>query len=849
MKKPLLAAAFTSILLLTIAFDSFTNGGGASGRYSGAPNENDCTSCHFGAKVNSGKHFNDLTLSGDFQGNGYVPDSTYNITIKYKQKNKKRIGFETTVLDSKNAPIGNLAITSGKTRKVSSIVNGQTRQYITHSSSGTSVSGDSIEWTFEWKAPSSNVGNVDFYIALNVTNADNGDKGDSVYTKKISVGSSGLLPEATASSDDKVFCAGTDIQMKGTGTNNPTAYKWTFPDGSPSTSIVQNPKVTYTKTDTQMAVLRVQNKLGWSDPDTFRFKVNPVTAFIQGAFPATICPGDSVKIQAAVRTGYKFEWNTKETTDHIYAKKAGLYQVAVTTPEGCSKISSPVQVKEYTVPTPTISSDATRDSSCSGNRVTFTGPTGYDSVILYRNAERVAVSTTEKVQYTMDSSASFTIRVRTSNGCLSDPSSPLYITVNQRLGAPVVSCADKTSSSLTFSWKDTTAGHASGYQVSIDGGNTWKSPNNTNQGHILSNLLPETKYELRVRAVEQFPCFYSTVGTKVCTTGVCNTIDVSAEYDTLVCAGTDSKVTLRGLKGKKFSVSFEGGPYFSDTVFTYQPTFSTTYTLKVVDSAALGCPPEPVELTVKVQSIGQVTLRTEDGKVNYCTGDTVKLTATEGNEEYRFYVNNKLRLTTQDSFYYESEFNDRDSVFVIATKGVCVDSSDKLHMVIYPVPDATFTYSNDWKLYTFTPNVSFHSEYHWDFGDGDTSEDMMPSHDYGASEGKTVNASLSVVDNSGCYGDHSEDIVLPEFSSVADLKVAGIEVYPNPVSDFITVEFTKGNTGGAVLDLVDLNGKLIRRMETKESKASIKVDDLAGGIYMLQIKADGITNQVKIQVK
>ena len=837
-KKSIIVSAFSSLFLVLIAFDSMTSGSGAAAGNTGAPNENTCAtspSCHFNAPVNKGNYINNLELFGDFTGGGYVPDSTYNITVRYKQNNKSKIGFETTVLDKDNVFAGALAAAS-RTRKVTTTINGKTRQYITHSSSGTSVSGDSIVWTFPWTAPSSNLGNVYFYVALNVTNNDGGTKGDSIYLKKFTIGTSSLLPQATASADTNVYCAGTSIQMKGSGTANPTAYSWTFPNGTPATSAKQNPTVTYNFKGTQLAILKVQNAISWSDPDTFRIQIKELpTAFIQGTFPTTICPGDSVKLQAAIRTGYRYNWSNGDTNNFTYAKKAGMYYVVTTSSEGCSRQSPSVQVKEFPSPSTVISSNALNDSACSGTVITFTGTLGADSIYLYKDFKHVSTAAGNQLSYKMDVTSDFNIRIKDTIGCVGPLSDTVNITVNKRLGAPVIECKDKTTTSLLFGWSDTTAGHTSGYQVSTDSGKTWKSPNTSGFEHSLSNLIPDKKYEIRVRAKENFPCFYSNVATKVCQTGPCNAIDVSVTHDTVVCLGSTAKVEVNGLTGHKFSLSLENGQDFNDSIFEFEPNISKTYLLELTDSANLGCPPEQIDLKINVDNIGQVVLSTSDQGNMYCEDDTIVFVATHGMDLYKFYVNGNLTATSQDSFHYQSAFKNLDTAFVVAHKGVCVDSSVKIDLIIIPLPDAGFTYSRDWKLYRFVPDMSFHTDYHWDFGDGDTSILSQPTHDYGNSEGQTVNVMLKVTDSEGCMNTESQAIDLPKFSDVREIYEAGIRVYPNPAYDLVYVEFTKGLQEGSKVNIMDLNGNVVGEITPSSNVTMINVAGYSSGVYLLQI--------------
>lgn len=837
-KRSIIVAAFTCLFLVFIAFDSLTNGSGALGGYTGAPGESNCTSCHTGAGVNSGKYIKNIELFGDFHGGGYVPDSVYNVTVRYKQAGKTKIGFSVTALDANNNTIGSMTDISSRTNRTTANVGGKTREYITHTTTGTSVSGDSILWTFEWKAPSSNIGNADFYIALNVTNANGQNSGDSIYTKKISVGTSNLLPTATATSDTNVYCAGTSITMKGSGTGSPTAYSWSFPGGNPTSSTQQNPSVTYNFQGTFLAILRVQNTYGMSDPDTFKITVlNRPAANIAGTFPATICPDDSVLLQAPIQSGNTYLWSTGATTDHIYAKSAGKYSVEVTNSAGCSRMSQEVEVKEFTRPVTTITSDAANDTACTGSNVTFTGTGTFDTFYLFKNFQLVSISTGNQMAATVDESAVYNMKVRDANGCMSNFSDTLELTVLPKLPAPQVMCSEVLSTSILFAWQDTSGTHTSGYEVSADSGKTWSSPNTSATEHELTGLLPEKNYQLSVRALSTSPCFVSNEGIAVCKTAPCNAIDVSVTFDSLVCVGETVNVIVAGLSGHFFSLSFEGGPAFTDSTFTFDPSATGIYILELTDSANLGCPVEQIPIPVEVDVISPVTLRTADNSDTYCEGDSIVFIASAGNELYRFYVNGVLQETTQDSFVTLVADLNLDSVYVVAEKGVCSGRSGNIQLTINPAPDAQFTFTRDHKVYTFTPDVNTYTGYLWDFGDGNNSVLVSPTHDYGTSSGQTVNASLTVMDAVGCESMYSESIDIPDFSSVRELADIGVRFYPNPASGRLNLEFTNGFESGTIIEIVDLNGHVVNRVLPVSSFTEINIEGLSSGVYMLQISS------------
>lgn len=169
---------------------------GATGSYTGAPGEANCTQCHNGA-VNDGSSENllDFSFSGN-QVTEYTPSQTLDLTLTTVSNVAKK-GFQITALDENDNPAG-VFIASANTKLLNG--NGATagRKYATHTSSTNSATG----WNFSWTAPASPVGAVTFYIATNKTNASGNSSGDVIYLSQHVLGTSAGLVEKTKNEDE-----------------------------------------------------------------------------------------------------------------------------------------------------------------------------------------------------------------------------------------------------------------------------------------------------------------------------------------------------------------------------------------------------------------------------------------------------------------------------------------------------------------------------------------------------------------------------------------------------------------------------------------------------------------------
>jgi len=132
----------------------------------GAPSENDCTSCHSGTPLSpAGVVEFDLNELSD----GYKLDSVYDLTLEVSSGPKN--GFELTILDVYGNKAGDL--TAGTNSNVQMLTG---REYISHTSSFGETS-----FPFQWQAPATDMGDLFVYYAFNKSNNSGDTSGDDVY--------------------------------------------------------------------------------------------------------------------------------------------------------------------------------------------------------------------------------------------------------------------------------------------------------------------------------------------------------------------------------------------------------------------------------------------------------------------------------------------------------------------------------------------------------------------------------------------------------------------------------------------------------------------------------------------
>jgi hypothetical protein len=76
--------------------------------------------------------------------------------------------------------------------------------------------------------------------------------------------------------------------------------------------------------------------------------------------------------------------------------------------------------------------------------------------------------------------------------------------------------------------------------------------------------------------------------------------------------------------------------------------------------------------------------------------------------------------------------------------------------------------------------------------------------------------------------------------------IAGLNVYPNPVTDG-TLYITSNSTSEKAIAMFDVLGKQV--LNSKTSNSAVNVSDLKGGVYFIKISEDGKTDTKKLVIK
>lgn len=843
MIKKITISLFVVIICL-ISYRSISYPSGPPTGMTNAQGENNCTNCHTGSVITSGSDWNTISLNSNFTGNGYIPDSTYTIKIAHSQSGISTWGFEATILDASNNKAGTLS-GSGRVQKLTS----GSREYVLQTSSGTSsTSTNATEWSFTWKAPSTNVGPVKVFACVLAANSNGKESGDQVFAKTFTIKPSSLIPVADASCVDSLTCAGTTITLKGTSaptiTGKTTVWTWSIKGAtlvSPSTINSQNPVVKYVTAGTYWAILSTNNgKANSTKSDSVKIVVRskPIVSISPNTTPVTICKGDSVKLSANFNATWKYTWTPGgNVSQEIWAKDTGLYTVTATDNNTCSGISNTVRIIHNQSHSISIKRDVTNDTICFERPVivTASGTAAFDTILYYSSTGAFQRTAVNPQTFKFSTSTDLFAKGKDSKGCITPKSNSLNFVTKTGIAAPKANCTDKTTASFEISWGAVT--DALGYKVSLDSGKTWITPSSGNKGllHKVLSFPSNTDIEVQIKALDIFPCNESEITKVVCGSIPCSPLNYEVVWDKEVCKGNEINFKIKNLNSTFYSLTIDNGKTFKDTAFTITADFNRTYKFELTDSNNLSCPTIKRDATVKVWEIPASVLTSNNPQNIFCDGNPALFDAvSKGMQEYNFYLNNVSKQKSSSPNWNYPTPKNLDSVWVTITNGACVSKSGKIKLGIKPLPTAKFSFTFSGRKATYTANETGKAKFYWDFGDG--TKDSIANKtikNHADSVAFTGYVKLTVVDEFGCTSTDSMEVKIPA-SIKNTLNDFGIKVYPQPAKNSFKIDIPV-ELINAQITLMDAAGRIVTKAIADKKVTEITTTELPNGVYMLMI--------------
>ncbi|MFZ5551976.1 MAG: PKD domain-containing protein, partial [Bacteroidota bacterium] len=535
------------------------------------------------------------------------------------------------------------------------------------------------QWRNETVSLNTYVGQPNVMIAFR----NHGRYGQALYIDNVNITGvgGGSPPVASFTGSPTTICAGQSVTFTDNSTNTPTSWSWTFPGGTPATSTLQNPTVTYNTPGTYNVTLTATNASGSNTLTQNNYiTVNAVPAATAGS-NSPVCTGNTINLTANTVAGATYSWtgpggftSTLEdpTRPSATTAMAGTYTVTITA-NGCTSAASSANVVVNTTPTATAGSNS---PVCTGNPInltgntvagatySWTGPNGFTSTL-----EDPTIASAGTVN-----AGTYTLTI-TSNGCTSVAS-----TTNVVVNTTPTATAGSNSPVCTGATINLTGNTVAGATYS------WTGP-----GGFTSTLEDPT----RPSATTAMAGTYSlTITASGCTSAasatnvvVNTTPTATAGSNSPVCTGSPINLTGNTVAGATYSWTGPNG--FTSTL--EDPTIASaatvnagTYSLTITAS---GCASTASATNVVVNTAPTATAGSNSP---VCTGNPINLTGnTVAGATYSWTGPNGFTSTLEDPTIASAGTVNAGTYTLTITAGGCTSVASTTTVVVNTTPTAT----------------------------------------------------------------------------------------------------------------------------------------------------------------
>ncbi|HMS99511.1 MAG TPA: PKD domain-containing protein [Saprospiraceae bacterium] len=597
-------------------------------------------------------------------------------------------------------------------------------------------------------------------------------------------------PTANFAANPTSGCGSFEVAFTNTSSVNATIFDWEFPGGSPSSSILPNPIVTYNAPGSYLVSLTASNAQG-SDTKTVANFIT-LLALPTSAFTFTQT-GQTFVFTNQATNATSFFWNfgdgntsTQANPTHTYAT-SGSYTVTLITGNGnCPTASSTQSISASTAPVSSFTSASS--SGCAPFTAAFNNTSANSpSSFLWQfpgGQPNTSTLANPSVVYLMPGNYDVTLITSNING--SDTLTLTnYVQVNT---VPDVSFVS-SNNELTFSFNNTGTG-ATSYAWAFGDGNTstLENPNHT--------YSVEGSYTVNFSA-----------------SNACGNVNTSQNVDAyfVPSASVNAASPATICKGNTVSFEdqstgnvtqrqwlFEGGSPATSTqdqvTVTYFLPGEYNVTLIVGNSSGN----DTIVLTdyVKVGDVPQTTI------TQLSNNNMVTLTNAGSNFTSFSWILPGGSLSTQNPLEFTAQENGIYP-FILVNTNACGGTADSFNFVVNAFPEAVFTSTTNGNIDCApieveyeTPQVAGNS-YQWNFpgGNPETSTDPIVNVTYANAGNFDVN--LIVTNNLG-----GDTILLNNYIVLSTTPTALFEhTVSSPVVDF---QFTGSGQSEVIWDFAGL---------------------------------------------
>lgn len=371
-----------------------------------------------------------------------------------------------------------------------------------------------------------------------------------------------------------------------------------------------------------------------------------------------------------------------------------------------------------------------------------------------------------------------------------------------------------------------------------------------NNQYTLTNLNANTTYYTWIRSYCTNNTFSAWAVAPVFTT-LCNTAQQpnagSIQGNDQLCTGSTGTLTATVPGGTWSSSNTSVASINTSGILTANNTGTATITYSVSN----GC--GTATATKMITVLQNNPLPNIAGNENVCTGTQVAYTNANAGGTWESLSPNTATITNTGMLtalqpgtvtikYTKAQTCGTTSV----TKNITITAKPKLDGIIAQEAEAPLKYNFE------AQNVQYASAYLWDFGDGQTSSSMNPSHEYATAGNYQVTLCVTNNCQQSCnnpdnYKQYNLDI--RPTSILTKEQQQSITIFPNPAKDKIEWQ---NHSQEAILsiELLDLYGRCVARIDQPTpGLSSYNTSGMTSGIYLIKFIRKSQTSIHKLVIQ
>jgi PKD repeat protein len=177
----------------------------------------------------------------------------------------------------------------------------------------------------------------------------------------------------------------------------------------------------------------------------------------------------------------------------------------------------------------------------------------------------------------------------------------------------------------------------------------------------------------------------------------------------------------------------------------------------------------------------------------------------------------------------------------------CSASPISIKMNVFALPHASFTFVLLNDTFYFLPTDTALTNYSWSFGDSSFSNKKTPIHQY-TKAGKYL-VKLQTYNANGCSNDSIVEVVFAPVSLNELTLNKQTKLYPNPASDFVTLNTAYIGNNIIFINVYNVVGALVKSEQLNKSNQQLNVEGLGNGVYVVEIKHEESAESQKLIIQ